>query len=77
MKQIPITFPYFGVVGNIALLEVDTKGRMSDKLVLLAASSADEGVHTPAESFTLTQSGALIALRDALIAAYPLEKEPT
>ena len=77
MTQIPITFPYFGVVGNIALFEADTKGRMSDKLVLLAASTADDGVYTPAESFTITQSGALIALRDALIAAYPLGKEST
>lgn len=77
MKQTPITFPYFGVVGNIALFEADTKGRVSDRLVLLSASTTDDGVYTPSESFTLTQSVALIALRDALIAAYPLGKEST
>ena len=75
MKQIPITFPYYGVVGNIALFESDTKGRPCDRLVLLSSSTTDEGIYTPAESFTLTQSKALIALRDALLLAYPLEAE--
>ena len=74
MKQIAVIFPYYSVVGNIVLSEAETKGRASDRLVLCTASSQDEGVYCPAESFTITHSGAIKALRDALIAAYPLDE---
>jgi len=75
MKQTPITFPYFGITGNIAQKD-EQMPKFHDRLTLSAVSTTDEGVYTPAESFTLCGSQAIIALRDALVAAYPLESTP-
>ena len=41
------------------------------QLTLTTPSVAEEGVYTPAESFSLYGQGSLFALRDALNAAFP------
>jgi hypothetical protein len=74
MKQTPITFPYFGVTGNIAQKDEKTP-KFYDQLVLNMASTTDEGVYSPAESFTLQGAPAIMALRDALNAVYPPDGE--
>jgi hypothetical protein len=45
------------------------------RLIIVSPSSAEDGQYSPAESVLVHGETALIALRDALNAAYPPKKE--
>lgn len=65
---------YVGLVASWRRPTLEYKQRYQPVLVIMAASNTDEGAHTPAESITITDRDALIALRKAIDEAL---KDPT
>lgn len=45
----------------------------SSKLIICSPSASEESVYSPAESVVIYGENNVLTLRDALIAAYPLE----
>lgn len=65
---------YVGMVASWRRPVYDYKQRYQPMLVIMAASNTDDGAHTPAESITIADRDALIALRKAIDEAL---KEPS
>ena len=72
-----IDFGYAGLYGVITTPSADHRVGGSPFLTLFQSASTDEHTHAPAQSIDVYGKAALIALRDSLLVALPIEESKT
>jgi hypothetical protein len=69
-----INLGYADLFAVISVPSDDHPRSTSPVLTLFHLASTDEQAHTPAQSIELYGKAALVALRDSLLAAFPIEE---
>ena len=73
MKHTAIALGWDGVVAQLVHSEKDDRTSKPHKLILFQQQILDEHVCAPAQSVEIYGAAAIMALRDALVKAYPIE----